>query len=44
MFKKLVVAGLMLTVMLSASACGKEPSGTSGTAVDTPVESSTVES
>ena len=44
MFKKVLVAGLMLTVMLSASACGKEPSGTSGTAVDTPVESSTVES
>lgn len=44
MLKKVLVAGLMLTVMLSASACGKEPSGTSGTAVDTPVESSTVES
>lgn len=44
MFKKVLVAGLMLTVMLSASACGKEPSGASGTAVDTPVESSTVES
>lgn len=44
MFKKLVVAGLMLMVMLSASACGKEPSGTFGTAVDTPVESSAEES
>lgn len=44
MFKKVLVAGLMLTVMLSASACGKEPNGTSGTTVDTPAESSTVES
>lgn len=44
MFKKVIATGLMLTVMLSASACGKEPSGASGTAVDTPVESSTVES
>lgn len=44
MFKKVIATGLMLTVMLSASACGKEPNGASGTAVDTPVESSTVES
>lgn len=44
MFKKVIATGLMLTVMLSASACGKESSGASGTAVDTPVESSTVES
>lgn len=44
MFKKLVVAGLMLTVMLSASACGKKPVESSGSAADIPVESSTVES
>lgn len=45
MLKKVLVTGLMLTVMLSASACGKESGGSFGSAVDTPsAESSTVES
>lgn len=44
MFKKVLATGLMLTVMLSASACGKDSGETSGTAVDTPAESSAIES
>lgn len=39
MFKKVLMTGLMITVMLSASACGKDSVGTSGTVADTPVES-----
>ena len=39
MLKKVLMTGLMITVMLSASACGKDSVGTSGTVADTPVES-----
>lgn len=44
MFKKALAAGLMLTVMLSVSACGKEPGEASGGAADIPAGPSTVES
>lgn len=44
MFKKVLATGLMITVMLSASACGKEPGGDSGSGADVPVEFSAAES
>ena len=39
MFKKVLMTGLMITVMLSASACSKDSVGASGNVADTPVES-----
>lgn len=42
MLKKVLMTGLMITVMLSASACGKDSAGASGTVADTPVESPAV--
>lgn len=41
MLKKVLMTGLMITVMLSASACGKNSVGASGSVADTPVESPT---
>lgn len=39
MLKKVLITGLLITAMLSASACGKDSAGTSGNVADTPVES-----
>ncbi len=39
MLKRMLMTGLMVAVVLSASACGKDSGATSGNATDTPVES-----
>lgn len=39
MLKKVLMTGLMITAMLSISACGKDSVGASGNVADTPVES-----
>ncbi len=44
MLKKMLMTGLMVAVVLSASACGKDSGATSGNATDTPVESSATDS
>ncbi|MCM1240624.1 MAG: hypothetical protein NC331_14765, partial [Lachnospiraceae bacterium] len=44
MLKKMLMTGLMVAVVLSTSACGKDSGATSGNATDTPVESSATDS
>ncbi|MDE7251385.1 MAG: hypothetical protein K2O32_00370 [Acetatifactor sp.] len=44
MLKKVLMTGLMLAVVLSASACGKDSVGTSGTVEDTSIESPVADS
>lgn len=43
MLKKVLMTGLMITVMLTVSACGKDSGEDSGIVEETPVESSAVE-